>query len=98
MKVARGLLRAALGQQRYRRAMNAKKRLEVIYRDHHLLVEAAKRSTWWSWSYLIEGRVQGTGHVGTQLDADAALTHGLSAAKACVDEMLDGLGGMERPP
>ena len=68
--------------------MDARNRLEVTYRGHDLCVEAAKRSTWWSWSYLIKGRTRGAGHIGAQPSAEAALEQGMSAAKACVDEML----------
>ena len=68
--------------------MDAGTRLEATYRGHHIAVKATRRSTWWSWSYLIEGRIRGTGENGAQLSAEAALKQGMLAAQVCVDDVL----------
>ena len=67
--------------------MDARNTLKVTYKAHHLYVEATKQSMGWSWSYLVEGHIRGVGKNGALPGADAALKEGISAAKACVDEM-----------
>jgi len=60
-------------------------RREETYRKHRIEVEASNTPTGWCWSYLIDGRVQGTSKTRFLPSAEAALLQAGAAARAHVD-------------
>jgi hypothetical protein len=65
------------------------RRLDETYQGRELSIMAFEvRRGWWSWSYLIDGKNQGSSTAKSVLSsADAALARGLAAAKARVGEL-----------
>ena len=61
---------------------------EAAYRGHGICVEAdERRPDCWGWSYLIDGRISSVSRISLCPGLEDALTQGMSAATARVDEL-----------